>query len=573
MDKNFNPISIHILATLVTMILMVGVVHFWLPDKVDDKAKLVLSPVEETVKVAKVDDSSTLTGLLDYIKEKRGTDGTLTDSLNEGELIDTYEDLQQDFTGNAQDILAKRFKVSAYGGENLIGDGDFEIPDDLQEMVAFWTHIFGHYNRNHLVFYNMQQVGVVYSVLDFSELTGLDKKGVKEVKADIIAEERTRLRKMIRKLASYIKANKGQKNLNFKDFTEEERRIGKLLFERKDHLDLSEKGLKKSFAYRYGFSHRIKGAIKVSGLYMDEMRRIFRERGLPEELTIIPFIESAFNLKAYSRAGAAGIWQFIKATGQRYLRIDEFVDERYDPILGAYAAATHLRNEFKLLKSWPLTINAYNTGPGRMLQAKRKLQTTDISRIIKEFRGRGYGFDSRNYYPEFLAALTVFNNQEFYFGDIQKLSPQPFEYVAMPSSMSIPELSRLASIPIDVISDLNLPLKDEVLWGEYELPKGYLLKIPPTQKEDLLLAMQELYRDVRFASHHVVKRGDDLKKISKKYDVTLKELAQANNLLPHQKLKRGSVIQLPGRGDTELTILKNGSDERVLPDTVNTPVF
>ena len=83
---------------------------------------------------------------------------------------------------------------------------------------------------------------------------------------------------------------------------------------------------------------------------MSEMRRIFKERGVPVQLTMIPFIESAFNLKAYSHAGAAGIWQFIEATGKRYLRIDEFVDERYDPILAAYAAATHLTNEYKFLK-------------------------------------------------------------------------------------------------------------------------------------------------------------------------------------------------------------------------------
>ena len=127
---------------------------------------------------------------------------------------------------------------------------------------------------------------------------------------------------------------------------------------------------------------------------------------------------------------------------------------------------------------------------------------------------------------------------------------------------------------LDDLAEMNPALKEPVLTGQVELPKGYLLKIDPKAKENVIMAMQELFDDVRYASHHVVTDGDTLKKIAGRYDLSLNRLAMFNHLLPSEKLNPGTIIQLPERNeDIELTMDVPASDEMVVPDKLQTPVF
>ena len=109
---------------------------------------------------------------------------------------------------------------------------------------------------------------------------------------------------------------------------------------------------------------------------MKEIKRIFKEVGVPEELSVLPHVESSFQLQAYSSAGAAGIWQFTRSTGRLYMKVGYEVDERRDPIVAAYAAAKLLKHNYKQLKSWPLAITAYNHGVNGMKRAKKGTATT-----------------------------------------------------------------------------------------------------------------------------------------------------------------------------------------------------
>ena len=96
-------------------------------------------------------------------------------------------------------------------------------------------------------------------------------------------------------------------------------------------------------------------AIKRSGRYLPLMESIFaREYNLPVELTRLPFVESSFNIRARSKVGASGIWQFMRSTGKLFLKINDGVDERNDPIRATEAAAKLLKMNFGSLKSWPL---------------------------------------------------------------------------------------------------------------------------------------------------------------------------------------------------------------------------
>lgn len=560
-----NARAVVVMLTLVASVL---VFHFWLPEKIEKKAETVLTQSETEVVAAA--DTTLPPSLLEYIENERAIQNSESDSIEDLEFVNNFDATDLDYSSEANEIIANRFKLPNWNNENQ-PQNDFSTPEELQDIVTFWTYIFGIYDKNYLVFYNSDNVGIVYSVLDFSDIGDMDNSLVGTFKAQMVSEETAKIRVLLKKVATQLAQNKS----DLSQLSDDEARIAKLLLADIEYLDVSEKNLLDKLTYRYGFAHRIEKALKVSGRYMDEMRRIFIERGLPTELTVIPFVESAFNLEAHSHAGAAGIWQFIEATGKRYLRIDEYVDERFDPILAAYAAATHLSHEYKLLNSWALTINAYNTGPGRMLQAIKQLGTTDIGVIVKKFKGSGYGFDSRNYFPEILAALNVYKNKEFYFGpDFKSLPKQEFEYLATPAPMNIKQLARLSGISMSELSDMNISLKTEVLNGEKTLPTGYLLKIPPQAKQNVILAMQDLHSQVKTATHHVVEKGDTLQKIAKQYDLPVSDLAAMNQLLPNQTVTKGQIIQLlPHRDTMGLTFNKNGESDLVIPDDLQNPVF
>ena len=139
-----------------------------------------------------------------------------------------------------------------------------------------------------------------------------------------------------------------------------------------------------------------------------------RKYNLPEELSVLPHVESSFQLRAYSSAGAAGIWQFTRGTGRLFMRVGYDVDERRDPILATYGAAKLLKKNYEVVGSWPLAITAYNHGLRGMQRAKKR-HGTNIVKIIENYRSRTFGFASRNFYPEFLAALHVVKNQNKWF--------------------------------------------------------------------------------------------------------------------------------------------------------------
>ena len=150
--------------------------------------------------------------------------------------------------------------------------------------------------------------------------------------------------------------------------------------------------------------------------YFPEMERIFVAEGLPPELTRLPLIESCFNLDAYSKVGATGVWQFMPGTGRLYMMVNGSVDERRDPIASTRAAARYLTNSYGRLGNWPLAITAYNHGPAGVARGVDETRSTDIVTLIRYYDGPGWGFSSRNFYAEFLAALDIEKHQEAYLG-------------------------------------------------------------------------------------------------------------------------------------------------------------
>jgi membrane-bound lytic murein transglycosylase D len=176
-----------------------------------------------------------------------------------------------------------------------------------------------------------------------------------------------------------------------------------------------------------GLREQFEAGLVRSRNYRAAMERIFVDEGLPPDLVSLANIESDFYNTAKSSAGAVGIWQFTRDTGKEYMRITRYHDDRFNPIAETRAAAQLLRFNYDSLGSWPLAITAYNYGTGGMEEAAQ-IYGGDFGRIFRSFDGPHFGFASKNYYAEFLAALQVHKYEDQYFPDLKyQETPPPQE--------------------------------------------------------------------------------------------------------------------------------------------------
>ena len=155
--------------------------------------------------------------------------------------------------------------------------------------------------------------------------------------------------------------------------------------------------------FQLGQADRFRAGLIRAGAWEDYIRQTLTDMDLPVELVALPHVESSYNPLAYSRVGAAGMWQLTRSTGRRYLRVDSVVDERLDPFRATVAAARLLEHNHDVTGTWPLAITAYNHGAAGMRRAVRKLGTNEITTIVRQYRSRTFGFSSRNFYPAFLS--------------------------------------------------------------------------------------------------------------------------------------------------------------------------
>jgi len=189
-------------------------------------------------------------------------------------------------------------------------------------------------------------------------------------------------------------------------------------------------------------------------------------------------VESSFNPAAYSKVSAAGLWQFMRSTGRRYMRIDNSVDERLDPFRSTEAAAQLLSYNYRLLGTWPLALTAYNHGAAGMRRAKESMGTDDIVKILRNYKSPTFGFASRNFYVSFLAALEIDSHPDKYFPDLKRAQAIKFQEVELPTQAQPAVLARTLKISRDRLRELNPGLRSAVWDGHRQIPKGYRLRLP-----------------------------------------------------------------------------------------------
>ncbi len=211
--------------------------------------------------------------------------------------------------------------------------------------------------------------------------------------------------------------------------------------------------------------------------YLPLIQEIFQEHGLPEDLAYLAMIESGFNPYAYSPAHAAGMWQFISGTGRRYgLAVDNYVDERRDPVKSTHAAAKYLLDLYKQFGSWYLAAASYNCGEGRVA---REINGSNHKNFWDLSNNQCLPKETKNYVPQMIAATIIAKNPEkFGFTKIPYLPPLQFETVKVNEPTSLRAVSVAVNVPPEEIAMLNPELRRGVT-----PPDLYVLNIPKNSKE------------------------------------------------------------------------------------------
>lgn len=412
----------------------------------------------------------------------------------------------------------------------------------LQPRVEFWTRIFGQYSELQSVVHSAEYTDKVYTVLDFrGDAVTMDRFALAKWRS---AEEE-RVKAQVERLLKSVHA----KRSNPETLTPEERRIYDLYADIRDD-NRFEKAMGTTRAQR-GLHERTEAALATSGKYLPEMERIFRGYGLPVKLTRLPLVESSFNVEAYSKVGAAGLWQFMPSSAKMYMRLDNLVDDRRDPWTSTDAAARHLRDDYRVLGAWPLAVTAYNHGRGGIARGLRETGGSTLPDLIRDYKSKNFGFASKNFYAEFLAAADVERNHQKHFGEVKRNTPVAFDIVETKHYVPYETLRRLCGADDELFRKLNPAYRPEVIDGKLYVPPGHLIRVPAGSARTFDVAYSKLDGSERFDSQramfllHRVKRGETVGKLAKEYGVSASSINRANGLKKKSKLRLGQVIKIP----------------------------
>ena len=344
-----------------------------------------------------------------------------------------------------------------------------ELPSQgLESRIEFWKKVYTQYGENDVIIHDRVRVNLIYDVASKDEKAlkiAAVQQALDEIRSSLATPEN--LSPAAKQVYDAIVANGVPVNAE------------------------SLADLRDNVHTQLGIKERFREGVIRSGRYLEAFHQIFETEGLPADIALLPLVESSFENRALSNAGAAGIWQFTRSTGRLYMRVSGKLDERLDPAKATRAAAHLLHDNYNALGSWPLAISAYNHGRAGMMRAQSEVGSSDITKVIDEYKGPLFGYASMNFYAEFLAAVDVYNSYEQYFGKLALDKPSMKQGVA-------PAPARVAA---------KTATKPRVQTAK--------------------ASVADKYR---------VRKGDTLVEIAQRFGVTVRDLMDTNNL-------RNSVIR------------------------------
>jgi membrane-bound lytic murein transglycosylase D len=444
--------------------------------------------------------------------------------------------------------------ASFAAAETSANESLFPRPASLEPAVQFWTRVYTEVDTRSGFIHDNLRLDVVYETVRFGG-NGTPQSERREIDRRISA-----YRQILERLAA---GGRG-------DLSEDERRVLALF-----PAEVSAGELRAAagrIRFQLGQADRFRAGVVRSGAWKPYIQKVLEERGLPPELVVLPHVESSYDPTAYSRVGAAGMWQFMPSTGVRYLRIDHVVDERRDPFLSTHGAVRLLADNHAVLGTWPLALTAYNHGVGGMRRAVAQLGTTDIATIVRDYDGRTFKFASRNFYAAFLAALEVDTHAERYFGRLAPDRPADDRVITMPSYMSAATVAEALGIGEVALREHNPALLDAVWRAEKYVPRGFSLRVPNRPDTDPATLLASVPTTLAFAAQlpdveHRVRPGDTLSGIAHRYGVTVSSLMAANRLRG-DFIRAGQVLILPVPPGTAQVVLARLEETPAEPERV-----
>lgn len=421
----------------------------------------------------------------------------------------------------------------------------FPVFSSIKPNVAFWTDIFTRYSRFQGVIHDDLHLGRIYEVIDLNPAptSTAEKQNAKQKKA---------VQKKYETILLALAAGKPP-------VTPKEKQVARLFG--KGTAPQEFKRAAQSIRCQTGLTQQFKEGLIRSGAVIDEFKQIFKSHGLPTDLAYLPCVESSFDFTAYSKFGAAGIWQFTQGTGKMYMEIGYVVDQRRDPYISTQAAAKLLKRNYAKLGDWPLALTAYNHGVNGMLRAQQ--QKGSYEKIFNTYQGSSFKFASRNFYSEFLAARQVAKNYKHYFGNITLDKPVQFTRYTTQGFLSAKSLAQGLALDIQTLKQLNPSLRPPVFDGRKNIPKGFEMRLPEQVSHQAISQLTAgLYQTQQKPSKfHVVQKGDSAGGIARTHSVSLNDLMMANGLSRRATIYIGQNLRIPVQGEDistkEVTLAQN----------------
>jgi len=431
---------------------------------------------------------------------------------------------------------------------NLQCSANFPCPPEIRPRVHFWIEVFRSWGQGVAVLHDPARPERVYAVIDTGH--GCNRPARAQIK-----RERERVRKSLRQVASKIEAGQSVTSAG-------ERHLA-ALFPAGDAREIraSARDIRCQSGVRDSFLRGLTGYEK----HRPMVARILAENGLPAEIRYLPFVESSYNPAAYSKAGAAGMWQIMPKTARHLgLELSATLDERRDPEAATRAAAAYLKRADKSLTDLarelrpgitraqlnPFIITSYNYGVTGMKRAMRKVGP-DFMRVLHRYKSPRFQIAVKNFYASFLAARHVALNAGAYFPGRRPAAPARETTVVLRHAVSINTIASVFNLREAELKPLNRALTRFVWRGWRLLPAGYRLRLPAraddwaAERARLNALAPESILDS--GDQYTVRRGDTACGIARAVGVNCSELIRLNDLGSGALILVGQRLSIPGR--------------------------
>ncbi len=407
-------------------------------------------------------------------------------------------------------------------------DEFFPTPEILKDRVAFWKKIYSEFTLNDGVIHDRD-----YPAITYKKVYGnVNTSNIKKLKENIFT--------------SLNIINTQPESAWSKEEIEIAERF------RQNGIFDKIKDAAERVRFQQGQADRFREGLIRSGLYLDTIRSILRQHGVPERLAYLPHVESSFNTAAYSKVGAAGLWQFMRGTGILFgMKINYSIDERKDPIIATRGAAKYLASAYSVLQAWPLAITSYNHGINGMKRAVNATGSRDLGYIIQNYESNSFKFASSNFYSCFLAASEIAENYKNYFPNLSLHPKLQFSDYTLSHYVRPDILCKYLNVTLDQLITLNPSIRSAVFEQKNKLPAGFTIHIPSTITPATIQAAIASIPDSLKSNkpdhiqYYKVNKGDRLISIATRLGVSVQDLARENKIGRKSRLIKGQLLRVP----------------------------